>query len=279
MKSIEPHVAPTSEFYVYFPSTIAKKMFFYPICIGNFIYEPGYHLYRSSYDGYLLMFIKSGSLIVEYNDKEFKVESGDFVLIDCEKEHSYHSDIGWESIWCHFDGPLAKEFYQAVIDAHTNIFKLPNPYLICEKMNEMLNVFARKSKIEEAVFSKQINDMMTLMLINDNKDYKEATEADAMNDIVSYIHGHFTDNISINELAEKAMLSPYYFIRLFKKKTGYTPHEYIINIRISNAKYLLSTSQASIKDICYQSGFTCESTFCTAFKKSTGVTPAEYRNK
>ena len=57
-----------------------------------------------------------------------------------------------------------------------------------------------------------------------------------------------------------------------------TPHKYLITTRMSNAKFLLKTSQMSVKEIAIRSGFSDESGFCTAFKKQEGMTPNEYRN-
>ena len=57
MISYETHILPNSDYYVYTPSTLAKKLFFYPICIGSFRYESGYRLARDSYDSFLMMYI------------------------------------------------------------------------------------------------------------------------------------------------------------------------------------------------------------------------------
>ena len=53
MISYETHVLPNSDYYVYTPSTLAKKLFFYPICTGSFRYESGYRLARVYFKGNL----------------------------------------------------------------------------------------------------------------------------------------------------------------------------------------------------------------------------------
>lgn len=102
--------------------------------------------------------------------------------------------------------------------------------------------------------------------------------SDSMADITSYINEHFAEDITIKDLAERALLSPYHFIRLFKKQVGFTPHEYLVNTRINTARYLLKNTGMSTKDICFQCGFSSESVFCNAFKKNTGQTPSAYRS-
>ena len=49
------------------------------------------------------------------------------------------------------------------------------------------------------------------------------------------------------------------------------------NTRIATAKYLLKNSRLSVKDICFTTGLSCESVFCSAFKRHQGMTPAQYR--
>ena len=64
MISYETHILPNSDYYVYTPSTLAKKLFFYPICIGSFRYESGYRLARDSYDSFLIMYILKGTCFI-----------------------------------------------------------------------------------------------------------------------------------------------------------------------------------------------------------------------
>ena len=92
MKSKEEHISYESEYYVCLASAAAKQAFFYPVCVGKFIYEAGYKLYRQSFDSYLLMYISSGKLTVEYDDQKIDVSEGEFVLLDCYKKHAYYSE-------------------------------------------------------------------------------------------------------------------------------------------------------------------------------------------
>lgn len=278
MKSKEKHINHESEYYVCLPSSMAKSAFFYPTCVGQFIYEPGYHLSRKSYDSFLLMYISSGTLTIEYSNQTETVSKGDFVLLNCYERHAYHSDTGWNSIWCHFDGPVAKQYYEMIVQEYGNIFRITNPYSIISKMEVIYNSCASGGNKKEPLLSKLLTDILTSILISG--DITSCSKSDSsymVDEIIAYINEHFAENISVDALAKKAMLSQYYFIRLFKKHTGYTPHEYIINLRLSVAKYLLQTSDVSIKEICFSTGFSCESAFCSTFKKHTGKSPAQYR--
>lgn len=276
----EKYVAEASNYFVYLPSAAAKEAFFYPICTGNFIYEPGYYLERSSYDSFLLMYLKSGSMTVTFEGQSMQAAKGSFVLLDCYQKHAYGSLKGCECIWCHFDGKVAPDYYRMIVSRLGNVFTLPDSSAAVQKLSSIYHTFLDGKTIREPLLSKQINDILTdfLLWIQEMPNEKSLEQnVNTMEAIVTYIQEHFSERITVEELAKMAMLSPYHFIRVFKRETSYTPHEYLLNLRINTAKYLLKTTQDSIKKICFDTGFSCESSFCAAFRKSVGVTPSEYR--
>lgn len=279
MKSCELHIAPSSDYYVYSPSLTAMNTFFYPICTGHFIYESGYHQHRNSFDSFLLMYLQSGELTVNFMDCTEVAVANDFVLLDCYQPHGYQTSAGCECIWCHFDGPMARAYYELILSHLGNVFTMHDPYPVYNKLLQIYQTFVPNQPIKEPLLSKQLTDILTLLLTYTQLHKNVSNNSNVIEDTVSYITEHFADELTVHELASRAMLSPYHFIRIFKKETGFTPHEYLINTRISTAKYLLKTTRYSIKDICFHTGFSCESVFCTSFKKNVGVTPAEYRNK
>jgi AraC family transcriptional regulator len=94
---------------------------------------------------------------------------------------------------------------------------------------------------------------------------------------IDYLKENYNQKLSNSELLSIANLSPYYFIRLFKRETGKTPHEYLVHLKIEKAKELLSYSNYSITEICFLCGFSEHSHFSKVFKKLTGSTPLNYR--
>jgi AraC-like DNA-binding protein len=100
---------------------------------------------------------------------------------------------------------------------------------------------------------------------------------EAVASAVAFINERFRYPVSLQDLADHAAISPYYFTRVFRQETGVTPHQYLVNTRLSNARFLLRTTEGTVKDIAIQTGWGSESTFCTAFRKYTGMTPTEYR--
>jgi AraC family transcriptional regulator len=91
--------------------------------------------------------------------------------------------------------------------------------------------------------------------------------------ITDYIQAHLNQNITLNELAAIAQISPYHFLRLFKQKMGITPHQYILQQRIEQAKFLLQHRELSLAEIALSVGFCDQSHFTRCFKQRVGITP------
>jgi two-component system response regulator YesN len=92
-----------------------------------------------------------------------------------------------------------------------------------------------------------------------------------------YIEKQFHKDISLDEVSKELNISPYYFSKLFKEETGENFIEYLTNLRICEAKKLLSQSEMSMKEICGRIGYSDPNYFSRIFKKSLGVTPTEYK--
>jgi AraC family transcriptional regulator len=95
--------------------------------------------------------------------------------------------------------------------------------------------------------------------------------------VLDYIRSHLSQDLSIIDLAQVAGMSPYYFLRLFKKSMHVTPRQYIIQTRIDQAKELLRSRELSIADIALECGFTSQSHFTNVFRQVTDTTPNIYR--
>lgn len=277
MKSCEDNVAPSSDYYMYSPSLSAMKMFFYPVCVGHFIYGPGYRLNRSSYDSFLLMYMETGTMTLETEHGKSVASAGDFVLLDCYRPHSYYTSQGCTSLWCHFDGPLAEAYFNTIVSRLGNVISLSAPAPAVRELSALLQLFRQGQPVREALISKLLNDLLTLFLLNDSEQFSAAGTPSVIEKSAAYINENFSGNLTVAELARRAGLSQYHFIRCFKKETGFTPHEYLVNTRLNTARYLLKNSRLSVKDICFQAGFSSESVFCGAFRRHTGLSPSQYR--
>ncbi|MBD1910285.1 MULTISPECIES: AraC family transcriptional regulator [unclassified Leptolyngbya] len=94
---------------------------------------------------------------------------------------------------------------------------------------------------------------------------------------LDYINAHLSENVSLAEIATELGMSQYYFCRLFKQSTGITPHAYLIQQRIELSKQLLKQKESTVNDVAIACGFANPSHFARCFRRSTGVSPKQFR--
>jgi len=277
MQTYETGVSNKSEYFIYTAGAQAKGMYFYPLCTGLFYYAPGYKLNRNRYDSFLFMQIQSGECNIIVNDKTYTASKNQIVFLDCYQPHIYYSDNGWEAKWLHFDGPVARLYFETITDNFNVVFTLKDSYSFQKNLDKLYESFRDKIPIKDALISQYITNMLTQLLIEKDTSSRMNTITDVIEETTAYISEHLCETLTLEQLAKRASLSPYYFTRVFKKETGYTPHEYIIAARVNHAKFLLKNTNISIKEICFLSGFANESSFCSTFKKWEKLTPGTYR--
>ncbi len=114
------------------------------------------------------------------------------------------------------------------------------------------------------------NILSEIMSSRDNAD-------DISTRAAKYISENAASKISLSEVSDRLGYTEDYIIRQFKKRYGVTPHEYLIDLRINNAKQLLITTDRSVSAIAYECGYSDVAAFYKAFSKRTGQSPTEYR--
>lgn len=111
----------------------------------------------------------------------------------------------------------------------------------------------------------------TLAQTNNPKENKLAQ------DIKDYVDLHYTEELTLNKLAEQFHLSTYYLSHIFKKIYGYALIQYMTRRRIGEAQTLLIDTKLSVTDIAMHVGYNSTSYFHDTFNKITGTTPRKYR--
>lgn len=98
-------------------------------------------------------------------------------------------------------------------------------------------------------------------------------------EVATYIREHYRESLTLEETAGYFFISPSYLSRVFHRLTGFHFREYIVHIRVREAERLLAGSGDKIQEIASAVGFEHLSHFNKTFKKSTGLTPLQYRKE
>lgn len=95
--------------------------------------------------------------------------------------------------------------------------------------------------------------------------------------LLAYLRRHCVEDLDVDEVARQAGYSPRTFNRMFRDSTATTPHQYLMQLRLSAAMQLLRTSEGSITDVAFACGFNDSNYFSSCFSKMAGCSPSEYR--
>lgn len=155
---------------------------------------------------------------------------------------------------------------------------------LTKSLNEIVVEFTKKRIAYELSIKSIIYRVLTILYRNGifNFDimsnfYKKKENFKRLEPVISYVESSYKDDITLEKACEILGLNYYYFCRMFKKTTGNTFIQYLNFVRISVAEKLLLTSDMSITDIIFETGFSSLSYFNRTFKKFKGCSPSEYK--
>jgi len=94
-----------------------------------------------------------------------------------------------------------------------------------------------------------------------------------------YIANNYQAPLRLSDIAKYSYMSPYHFLRVFKDTYGETPNEFLIRLRVEQAKKMLITENFSVSEVCENVGYASLGSFSSLFLKQVGVAPTLYRRK
>jgi transcriptional regulator GlxA family with amidase domain len=119
------------------------------------------------------------------------------------------------------------------------------------------------------------DNQSAFMMFQGQKDHEDVEIKKAQD----FIENHYSDKITVDQLADICLIGRRSFERRFKKATNNTVVEYLQRVKIEAAKRSFESSRKNINEVMFDVGYTDTKAFRTIFKKITGLTPVEYRNK
>lgn len=112
--------------------------------------------------------------------------------------------------------------------------------------------------------------------VEDNRSVGTLTDA-RLARVIEYMSSHFSESLTLEQLAAEACISKYHFARLFREKVGRSPHRYLMEIRLETARRMLVSSDASIAQVASACGYPTATHFSTAFTRRFGISPTAFR--
>ncbi|MFX3648513.1 MAG: helix-turn-helix domain-containing protein [Paenibacillus sp.] len=146
----------------------------------------------------------------------------------------------------------------------------------CEAMSRLWQESAPIDKLQaQSAFLPLVYEIMRQQIQTSAK--KESSRPNIVTEAIHYIHDHYSEPITAEELAQRYHCSTSYLSRLFKNQIGLGPIEYLIHVRVHRAKQYLLRSEARIQEIASNVGYADMYYFSRLFKKHTGLSPLQFR--
>ena len=254
-----------------------------PLCL-NAVGSCNYRQYnivnghKNGRNDFYLMYLCRGELQTWHDKKECILKSGQLIIFPPHVPVLYKniSDDRIDYRWIHFTGNQAEKLLS---DAQLPIGK-PIDISIDEKIisefHSLFNEYIDHDFLSETTAIAKFIHIVSLFgraATQLNKGHISISLINAL----KYIDENYTKAIDIKELAKQEHISYTYFRAIFKKKTGASPNQYIIMLRLRNASRLLKQTELSVKEVAETVGFSDQMYFSRIFKKRFGVTPKDFR--
>ena len=163
---------------------------------------------------------------------------------------------------------------------HNNITWEKNCLLNIHKLNNVVNSqnISREFQIKHYLQSVFIDIIENIPCICDKSINSNNSENYSIMKIMLYIKEHYSEIITLLDIANSANISKSSCNRIFNKTLKMTPFEYLLSFRINQSIHLLINSNKTISEIAYSCGFQDASYYCRMFRKYIGISPQKYRN-
>lgn len=249
-----------------------------------------------SHDIVEMAFVMSGTGRYRADGEVFSIREGDLLIFNPGVKH--------QALYCPDAEVHATEFFVGFSDVQfqgipMNTMPLPDGALLLHTTGELRRKLYRIITLmqeEKAVYRQGRYFMMKAYLmqmillvireqcepveLSKGRAFESASKKYVVEQIISYFEDHYSEKISLDQIAENMYLSPFYISKIFKSETGDTPIRRLIDIRLEKAMELLEDGwQGSIQEVAAKVGYDDAYHFSKLFKKRYGISPSQARKK
>ncbi|MBR3769338.1 MAG: AraC family transcriptional regulator [Lachnospiraceae bacterium] len=247
--------------------------------------EAGHRYGPNRREAYVLHVVVKGKGKLEIGTKVYCLTEGDAFLLKPNEEAWYTADCGdpWTYMWIGFQGMKAGEcVVNAGFDNDNHVIHGVNHEVLLGYVMEMLKAHSlsygnslRRCAYLQMFFAELIEQYQ--QSVQGIENLENIPGAEQVKRLMIYIAEHYNEKIRINEVAHEMGINRCYLSSAFKRLTGCSPTEYLIQVRMEKAKSLLTKTNYSISRIASEVGYSDQLAFSRMFKRRFGESPKKYR--
>ncbi|MCD8490372.1 MAG: AraC family transcriptional regulator [Desertifilum sp.] len=244
-----------------------------------------HHFSRHIHETFAIGVIQQGAEVFDYRGTTHIAPAGSIVLINPGEPHTGHAadPSGWTYRMLY---PPVGLLQRSVVEAMRGVPAIAFPEPIVH--DPILVGWMVRSHQALEVAAPQLEQESRLLWVLTQVVARHAEtrprlrspgkETRSIQQVRQYLEAHYAENISLEELAAIANLSPFYLLRVFRQQVGLPPHGYLNQVRLRQAKHLLMKGWA-IAQVAHQTGFADQSHLTRQFKRTWGITPGQYQQQ
>ena len=233
---------------------------------------------------FILIYCLEGKGEIRINETTYLVQADHCFIIPAGMTHSYHSDEQnpWSIYWIHFSGLKSGNYSRFACQTLTIERSKTS------RINDRIDLFSEIFRNLDRGFSietlEYVNQCLPHLLasfthLSQFRLIKESGEKDPVAQSINFMLEQLTGKLKLNEIAAETGLSASHYSRLFQNRTGHSPIDYYIQLKIQRACRLLDNSGWMIADVAREMGFDDQFYFSRVFRKVMGMSPGEYRKR
>jgi AraC-like DNA-binding protein len=233
---------------------------------------------------FILIYCIDGKGEIRLNETIHSIPSDHFFIIPAGMPHAYRSDEQnpWSIYWIHFSGLKSGNYSRVACQA------LPIERSKTSRINDRIDLFSEIFRNLDRGFSIETLEYVNLCLphllasfthLSQFRLIKESGEKDPVVQSINFMLESLTKKLKLGEIAAETGLSASHYSRLFQNRTGHSPIDYFIQLKIQRACRLLDNSGWMIADVAREMGFDDQFYFSRVFRKVMGMSPGEYRKR
>lgn len=228
------------------------------------------------------VFFPNSPIYVETDYESKIITRGEFFIIPQGYWHSFglESNIAKSSEHIILHVIFHSDAYNNVLALFPSSFhKLDNYDSWYEKFKKVICLHEYNYKAEKKYAEIMMNELMLELFRTEGKNVQIPKRSidTRIESVIKFIKENYSDDLVIEDLAEKAGLRPVQFRKLFKRETKESPKCYLTSVRICNAVEMLRKTTMKVSSISEKTGFNDKNYFSAAFKLATGRTPTEFK--
>ena len=231
---------------------------------------------------YALVYITQGEgLFTSVSCKEQKITKGDLFFLQPGQWHSYRPlpETGWDEYYVTFHGNYLKKLMQHIIYPPHPIYHIGINEKIVKHFGEMIDcAIAQRAGFQALLTGTLMHIIGIVYSINKNQDYGNAS-MQKIQEACIRMRENIYDKFTPEEIAQSLNMSYSNFRKSFKQCTGVAPHQYLLQLKLSKTKDLLSNTDMSIQEIAMKLNFESADYFSYFFRSKTGINPLSYRKE